>query len=68
MSLLDLTEERSIDLTPDAAPDEDENTDWRGRDNSRDWLRLAGALAVVVLLVIAIIVILVRLIQGRRPV
>ena len=31
---------------PDAAPDEDENADWRGRDNSRDWLRLAGALRV----------------------
>ncbi len=40
---------------PDAAPDEEESTDWRGRDNSRDWLRLAGALGVVVLLVIAII-------------
>lgn len=40
---------------PDAAPDEEDDGRWRNRDNSRDWLRLAGALGVVVLLVIAII-------------
>jgi hypothetical protein len=38
---------------PDPAPDDDE--DWAGRDSSRDWLKLAGAVAVIVLLVLAIV-------------
>ncbi len=40
---------------PDAAPDDEGDSGWGGHDSSRDWLRLAGALGVVVLLVIAII-------------
>jgi serine/threonine protein kinase len=40
---------------PDAAPDEDEGQRWGSRDSSVDWLKLAGALAVIVLLVLAII-------------
>jgi serine/threonine protein kinase len=40
---------------PDAAPDVDEGDGWGSRDSSVDWLKLAGALAVIVLLVLAII-------------
>ncbi|HEU4513012.1 MAG TPA: protein kinase family protein [Nocardioidaceae bacterium] len=40
---------------PDAAPDEEDESRWGERDSSRDWLRLAGAVGVVVLLVVAII-------------
>jgi hypothetical protein len=39
---------------PDATPDTDE-PGWNGRDTSRDWLKLAGAVGVIVLLVLAII-------------
>jgi serine/threonine protein kinase len=39
---------------PDSAPD-DEGEGWGSRDSSVDWLKLAGALAVIVLLVLAII-------------
>lgn len=39
---------------PDQLPADDED-DWRNRDNSRDWLKLAAALAIVVLLVVAIV-------------
>jgi serine/threonine protein kinase len=40
---------------PDAAPDAEEGEGWGSRDSSVDWLKLAGALAVIVLLVLAII-------------
>jgi serine/threonine protein kinase len=40
---------------PDATPDPDDDSAWAGRDNSRDWLKLAAALGVVVLLVLAIV-------------
>jgi hypothetical protein len=40
---------------PDAAPDSDEEAGWGSRDSSVDWLKLAGAVAVIVLLVLAII-------------
>jgi serine/threonine protein kinase len=40
---------------PDAAPDADEGQGWGSRDSSVDWLKLAGALAVIVALVLAII-------------
>jgi hypothetical protein len=40
---------------PDAAPDAAEEPDWGSQDTSRDWLKLAGAVGVIVLLVLAII-------------
>ncbi|HSJ20935.1 MAG TPA: protein kinase family protein [Nocardioidaceae bacterium] len=40
---------------PDAVPDADEGQGWGSRDSSVDWLKLAGALAVIVALVLAII-------------
>jgi serine/threonine protein kinase len=40
---------------PDVAPDSDEGQSWGSRDSSVDWLKLAAALAVIVLLVLAII-------------
>lgn len=39
---------------PDQLPPDDED-DWRNRDTSRDWLKLAAALAIVVVLVLAIV-------------
>ena len=41
---------------PDATPDSDDESGWGGgRDNSRDWLKLAGAMGVIVVLVLAIV-------------
>jgi serine/threonine protein kinase len=40
---------------PDDAPADEPESAWAGRDNSRDWLRLAAALGVVVLLIFAIV-------------
>jgi serine/threonine protein kinase len=40
---------------PDAVPDAEEGQGWGSRDSSVDWLKLAGALAVIVALVLAII-------------
>lgn len=40
---------------PDATPGTEDESGWGGRDTSRDWLKLAGAVSVIVLLVLAII-------------
>ena len=40
---------------PDATPGAEEEPGWERRDSSRDWLKLAGAVAVIVLLVLAIV-------------
>jgi hypothetical protein len=40
---------------PDGTPDDEDGSDYGGRDSSTDWLKLAGAVAVIVLLVLAII-------------
>jgi hypothetical protein len=40
---------------PDASPDTEESGDWGRRDSSTDWLKLAVAIGVIVLLVLAII-------------
>ena len=40
---------------PDASPDVEEEQDWGREDSSRDWLKLAGAVGVIVLLVFAVV-------------
>jgi hypothetical protein len=40
---------------PDASPDAEEGGDWGRRDSSTDWLKLAVAIGVIVLLVLAIV-------------